>query len=545
MSEQSGIAMLARVGRARELRLVMVAFAGFSIAEHATWLAVLFYALERGGANDVGLVAFLQLIPVVVITPFASYAGDRFRPQRALAAGYAAQSAAMVVVALAMLGDNSLIVYTASALAAVGVSFTRPVMSSLLPTLTHTPNDLIAANVVASTIQQFGLLGGPLLAGAVMMSGTPAGVFATCAVMTGLGCVAVLRTPVHDDEQDEAPKFGALAHHLVAGFITLRKESRVRVLVALSSVAGLVNGIGDVLFVTVADERLDGGGGQAGLLAAAYGLGGMLAVTAGTRLVRNQRVGRSFLISGVLAGGALAGLSTTAGVGGVLLLFAVLGAGEALIRVIAAVALQRQSPIEVLARVFGIVEGAQMAAIALGGLVVAIMFNQFGVTESFIALGITVIAFCGLGVARLRAAGAGPAPVDDATIGRLAIDPVFAMLPSPMMERLGRTTRTQHVSAGVEVVVQGDEGDHYYAITAGEFTVVRDGVVANRLGPGQSFGEIALLRNVPRTSTVTAVSDAELLVIDRDDFLEAVTGHPRSLTAAHTIADGHLDRSDP
>ena len=98
--------------------------------------------------------------------------------------------------------------------------------------------------------------------------------------------------------------------------------------------------------------------------------------------------------------------------------------------------------------------------------------------------------------------------------------------------------------AGSAVVVQGDVGDHYFLIVHGEFTVTKDERVVNRLVTGQSFGEIALLRDVPRTSTVTASTDAELLVIDRDDFLEAVTGHPRSLTTAREVADGHVGPVD-
>ncbi len=86
----------------------------------------------------------------------------------------------------------------------------------------------------------------------------------------------MLATPVTDEKPDETPDLGDLTERMFAGFATLRRESRVRVLVGMIAVAGLVNGIADVLFVTFTDERLDGGGGQAGLLAAAYGLGGMV-----------------------------------------------------------------------------------------------------------------------------------------------------------------------------------------------------------------------------------------------------------------------------
>jgi MFS family permease len=540
MNDHTGLAAIVRIGRTRELRRVLIAYAGFSISEYATWLAVLFYALQRGGPQEVGLVAFVLLIPTVLATPFASYAGDRFRPQRALAAGYAAQSASMAVVAAAMLSGNWPVVYIASAAAAVAISFTRPVMGSLLPTLTHTPNDLIAANVAAGMIQQMGVFLGPLLAGAVLVVGSPGGVFATCAVITGLGFLAVLATPVLADEPDEPPDLGDLGERLFAGFATLRRESRVRVLVGMIAVSGLVNGIADVLFVTFADEQLDAGGGQAGLLAAAYGLGGLLGAVAVARTVRTTRVGRAILVSAVVAGSALVLMAATTGLGVALVLFAVLGAGETFVLLAASVTIQRQAPTDVLARVFGIVECSRMAAIAIGSLLVTIMVERFTVTESFVLLGVVVVVLIAVGVWRLRGSGAGPPAVDPGIIGALVADPVFAALPAPTMERLGRTVTRRTVPADAAIVVQGDEGDHYFVIVAGDCTVTKDGEIVNRLGPGQSFGEIALLRDVPRASTVTAVHDAELLVIDRADFLEAVTGHPRSLTTARSIAANHL-----
>ena len=544
MSGHGNLALLVRVGKARELRRVLLAYTGFSISEHATWLAVLFYALERGGPREVGLVAFVQLIPTVLLTPLASYAGDRFRPERALAGGYAIQSACMVVVAVAMLSGNSLFVYAAGAATAVAISFTRPVMGCLLPTLTHTPADLIAASVVGGMIQQSGVFLGPLLAGAVMVVGSPASVFATCAVIVGLGCLAVLTMPVLDDESGETADLGVLTDRLFAGFGTLRREPRVRIFLGVIAVAGLANGIADVLFVTFADDRLDGGGGLAGLVGAAYGIGGIIGAIAVARFVRNTHLSVELLLSGALAGGALVALAATQGLGLALVLFAALGTGEAFLKLAATVTIQRQAPTNVLARVFGVVEGAQMAAVAVGALLVPIMLTQFTLNESFVALGVVVVGLVGILVVRLRASGDGPAAVDARILERFVADPLFAELPAPTVERLGRTVVRRCSPADTAVVAQGDDGDHYYVIVGGEFTVTKDGQIVNRLGPGQSFGEIALLRNVPRTSTVTAVTDAELLVIGRDDFLEAVTGHPRSLTTARAIAADHVGPID-
>ena len=61
------------------------------------------------------------------------------------------------------------------------------------------------------------------------------------------------------------------------------------------------------------------------------------------------------------------------------------------------------------------------------------------------------------------------------------------------------------------------------------------------LRAGDSFGEIALLRDIPRTATVTALTPTELLALDRGAFLEALTGQPRSRALAEAESTRRLD----
>jgi len=117
--------------------------------------------------------------------------------------------------------------------------------------------------------------------------------------------------------------------------------------------------------------------------------------------------------------------------------------------------------------------------------------------------------------------------------------PIFAPLPPPTLERLAGALRPVTVAGGDVLFSAGDEGDSFYIVESGELGV--DLATGQKLeGAGGWVGEIALLRDVPRTATVRARSDARLLALDRDEFLSAVTGHERTREAAYGIASERL-----
>src|SRR5215211_9014800 len=174
---------------------VELAYVGFNMAEWATWVSILTYAYQVGGAPATGLAAVVQLVPAALVAPLASIAGDRYRRERVLLGGYLAQAAAMAATAAALLADAPVpLVYGLAALAATSITITRPAQNALLPILARTPDELTAANVASSWTESISVLGGPALAAVLLGVSGPGAVFAVMAAV--LACSGLLITGV-------------------------------------------------------------------------------------------------------------------------------------------------------------------------------------------------------------------------------------------------------------------------------------------------------------------------------------------------------------
>jgi hypothetical protein len=193
----------------------------------------------------------------------------------------------------------------------------------------------------------------------------------------------------------------------------------------------------------------------------------------------------------------------------------------------------------VLGRVFGVLETVMLTSLGLGSVLAPLAIHVLGVRAAFVATGLLLPAVVALFARTLRALDA-PDPQVAERVALLRRHRVFAPLSEATLEQLGRELEARRVDAGTVVIRQGAAGDRVYLVQSGTLDVDVDGAAGTPLGPGELFGEIALLRDVSRTATVTAAADCELLTLERDAFLSAVTGHPRSAEEADLVVGTRL-----
>jgi Cyclic nucleotide-binding domain len=509
--------VLGGVLRNPDLRRIELAFAGFNAAEWGVWIAMLVYAYERGGATTAGVVAVAQLVPAAVFAPVASTLCDRQRPTHVLAGGYALQALAMGATAAVLLaGGPALAAYALAAAAATAVTITRPAQAVVMPALARTPDELTAANVLSGWIESASVLGAPALAG-LLLAGGPGSVFA---VMSGVALAsAALAASVAGPP---ATGGGPALQQTRAGLQTVAREPGPRSLVWLLGVESVAIGALDVLYVVLAVGVLHHGGSVAGYLNAAFGAGGVIGVAVTVALVGRRRLAPALLAGLALWSVALAVVAAWRSTPAAFALLAAAGVGRTIVDVAGRTLLQRVAPPDALARVFGLLEGVSMAGLAVGSIAASGFVALAGGRGAFLCLAAALPVAALLVLRGLLGADAAVHPVVE--MARLRALPIFAPLGAPELEGLARSLRPVEAGAGTRVIAEGETGDRFYVVADGELAVSIDGGHVRDIGRGDSFGDIALLRDVPRTATVTARTDVRLDALDKETFLAAVTG---------------------
>jgi MFS family permease len=519
------------------LRRLQLAWAGSIIGTWAYSIAIVVYAYEQGGAKAVGIVGAARYLAAAVASPFAALLGDRFDRRKVMVASDLARAVLLGVTGFVAIVDApAWLVYVVSGFVAVASTPFRPAEAALTPALARTPEELTAANVVASTIESVGIFGGPALGGILLAASGAGAVFLVATGLFVWSAVLVwgIRSPSREPRGEPEP----IVEELLAGARTIAREKRLRLVVGLFSAQTFVDGMLGVLVVVIALKLLDTGRSGVGFLNSAVGVGGLLGALATAALVGRKRLAADFGAGIFIWGVPIALVAAWPNQVFALVLLGLVGVGNTIVDVSGMTLMQRAAPEEVLARVFGVLESIFLVTIALGSLAAPLLLSLLGTRGALIAAGALLPLLVIPAWPTLASLDRADVPTEQMELLREI--PIFRPLPGGTLERLAADLRPVEMKAGTTIFRQGDPGDAFYVVESGAVEVDAPGKPAIVLERGGFFGEIALLRDTARTATVSARSDGRLFALGRDAFVGAVTGYAESHDAANRVVNVRL-----
>jgi MFS family permease len=500
---------------------------------------------------------------MAVLAPFVAVLADTVDRRRLMVGADVLRTVLVLAAAGVVLTDGpALAVYALAILVGiVGLSF-RPAQAALLPSLATTPSELTAANVTSSTINSIGFFLGPVVAGLLLAVLDIGAVFVFDAVTFAWSAIMVLgvrpaqpaadgvdqpnTTLVdrgHSDETDDSDDEGAIGTSagVSEGFRAILGDRNLRLVVMLYVAQAVVAGCSAVYEVTIALELLHMHESGVGVLNAALGIGGLAGGVVALVLSQRGKLAHDFGFGVALWAAPLLLVATMPTIVSALVAMVLIGIGNSLVDVNAETIIQRLVPDELLGRVFGALDGAAIAGMAIGAAMMPLLIETIGLRAGLAAIAVVVSVLVLVALPALtRVDKTALAPE---ALGLLQGVPMLAMLPEHVIERLARQSDIVVVPVGSDVFHEGDIGDRFYIIESGEVEVSTAGGVLARRTVGDSFGEIALLRDVTRTATVTALTDVVMRAIERRHFLPAVAGHAGASEQAELVVGRYMDTS--
>ena len=522
-----------RVLRNPRVRRVQLAFLGSTLGDWAFATAMIVWAYGDGGAKAVGAYQAVRFISMAVAGPIGSVVADRMSRRTFMIVTDILRAALVAGAGLIVVADGpALAVYALAIIAAiVGAPF-RAAEAGLLTELVDSPSELTTANALSSNIESVMIFVGPALAGVIIGVSGAENVFwlnaatfvwSTALLLgvrakpTGTGAA-----PAEVAAPDGEPAKAGFWTELSSGFGLIGRDRDLRSVAVLAGSIGFAWGAMNVFLVLLAIEVFDSGANGLGYLNSVLGF----ATVAGSLLIlgrlSSSRLGQD-LVLGVVLGWGMPLLAVAAFPTPVTAIAAivVIGLCEPLGSLGIDTIPQRLTPSAMVSRVYSAIDTCLVGPMALGALLAPALVDWVGLRG---ALAIVAALPLVAGVSRLhrmRALDRRLTPPSDLEVLRAV--PAFADLPAPALELLAHAADRVQVPADTTVVREGDLADRFYVIVSGEVTVTQHGRVLRTEDPGDFFGEIGLLRNVPRTATVTCTEDCEFLVVEREDFLAAAS----------------------
>lgn len=530
---------LAQVFRNPGLRRLNIALGGSVIGDWALSVGVGVYAYTRGGATTLGILGMVRYVLMAVAAPFTSALADRYPRKNVMVTADLTRLVLVVAAAIVIEIDGPpLAVYAIAVLTGLAGTSFRPAQAALLPALARTPGELTAANVASSTIESLGFFVGPAIGGLILAVADVGTIYIFDAVTFFFSAVLVAGIKVDptlagaggDTEEDESDEGGGGA---TEGFREIARNRDLRLLASLYAAQTVVAGASLVFGVAIALDLLGMSEAGAGLLDAVLGIGGLVGGFVALVLAQRGRLAFDFGLGVLLWSVPLLLVTMMPRLGPTLAAMALIGLGNSIVDINAYTIMQRIVPAGVMGRVFGAIESITIGGMAIGSLLMPLLISTIGLRAGLGVIGAAVGAVALLGLPALHR-------IDTLTLAVPGTDllrkvPIFAPLPAGIIERLARTSELRTFRPAAAVITEGEPGDHFYVIESGTAAVTIAGEPIRMLAAGDAFGEVALLRSVPRTATVTATSELTTRAISRDEFLPAVTGHGGAVEQAETV----------
>lgn len=520
------------MGRGGRLGRVLAAYAGLEVTDSMTAVTVTLYAFAGGGATYAGLALGFAYLPAALVAPFIGDVGAAMSRGTRLAVSYAATAVLLSVVTLLILVQGPLLaVVVAAAVVNIAHSASRPTHYSALPQLASTPGQLVRANSTTSFVNGVGSFVGPAIAGVLAAAGSAwlaPGFGVVLLLLASLACTRLRLPSGAPDGDDEV-------EGVIAGLRSVGRDRAVMLLVALSSLSYLAGSAVEILSVSFAADALGEGEAAQGLLVGMPAIGIILGALAGAGLAYRRRLAPPFVLGVMASGLVAASVSLAPSLGAAAALLVVVGLMGTIGSLSAETLVQRAVLDAALLRVMALWESLSIVGYTSGAFLAPVLVSILGPRLAFVPLGVGMAVASLLVLQRLR-------PLDDRAVFRVDVlarlrgVSFLSGLPPAGLDRVSRSAAWVDVAEGEDVVVQGQPGDAYFVVDSGRCSVSVDGSAAHDLGPGDGFGEIALLLDVPRTATVAAAEPTRLLRVDRVDFLAALGRSPEGRRSAETVA---------
>lgn len=526
------------------------------------FVALVVYLLdETGSASWVAAAAVLRILAYVILGPLGGVIADRFDKLRMMVLLDIGRFTLMTAIAFSIWTGGSIAVVLALTVANSAMSAAyRPAAVAMTPLLVA-EDDLAAANAAEGIIGQLALFVGPAVGALVVSVTSTAAAFAVNAFTFLISALLVVRVgPVATVAPDgSAPTAGAAGtggstgtsiwHDIVDGARAVRAHAGLLAIMVLTGVILFQIGVEEVVHVLVAEQRLGMGANGLGVMSAAIGVGGLLVAPFTARLGSSRSAGLLLAGAGVVFGLAMAMLAVVDTATGAVAVLAVQGVGVMVFEVVFITLLQRWCREDTLARVFGLNDSLTAATQLVGSIAAPLLVAGPGLSATlWLTGGFVVVASLAVAPALHRE---GVRSADELQrlqpiVGRLRELGIFGDAPQASLERLARSMRIRSVAAGTMVFDEGDRPDDLFVVDAGEFVAASaaEGEL-NRMRPGDWFGEIGLLRSIPRTASVSAATDGELWAIDGQVFIAALAGPERLPDPLHRTLTTRLARTHP